>query len=74
MSTLSRVLSSTLIALVCLASSIQTASANPKADQDLKNALDRAGLNYSITERGDFKLVYNLDGGREHTVYIRVVG
>lgn len=72
MSTFNRIITSTLIACVCVASSMHTtpASANPNVNRDLKTALDRAGLNYSITENGDITLVYNLNGGRQQTVFI----
>jgi hypothetical protein len=67
-----RLISSTLIACVCLVSSIQAspAQANPKVDQAIKKALDQASLTYSITEKGDFRVVYALNSGRKHTVVI----
>jgi hypothetical protein len=72
MPALNRIITSTLVACACLASSIQTApaSANPNVDQNLKSALDRAGLNYSIVENKYFKLTFNFNSGRKHTAFI----
>lgn len=45
-------------------------SASPKADVRVKKALDNAGVKYHIDGDGDFVVVWKLDEGRSHLVFI----
>ena len=45
-------------------------SVSPKADARVKKALDNAGVKYQIDRDGDFVVVWKLDEGRSHLVFI----
>jgi hypothetical protein len=39
-------------------------------DQRVKTQLDKLGINYSITEHGDFKVIFEMDNDRTQMVFI----
>jgi hypothetical protein len=47
------------------------ASAPGKADPIAQRALDNAKIKYEVDKDGDFRIVYDLDGGRTQQVWLR---
>jgi hypothetical protein len=52
-----------------LSSFLQSGS-KPKSDPRVRHALDKQELKYQIDDDGDFRLVFTMEGGGEHVVYV----
>jgi hypothetical protein len=71
MSAIRNFINATCVAIALTTTAVALpAQANSAADQTLKASLDRAKLNYSITEGGNFRLHYTLNNGRKAVVII----
>ena len=59
-----------LIVLISITSQVFAQENKNKGDTRFIHQLDRLGLKYTITDKGNFSLSYSLDNGRSQVAYI----
>lgn len=60
-----------MIALACMLLAAGAANAGNSPDATVGRKLDKLGLKYEVDADGDYKLLFEVDGGRSQIVWVR---